>query len=246
MGTASGKQKKRVETIYVEEARRTSQVIPRGELLPHERPDFLLRADGRTLGIEVTELCREEPRAEGAKLANVAGQAKRRYNQLASNVPVEVSAVFAPRIERLSFNQLVNSLVGFVHAHRDSLGCFHWNDCDLPDGYSSIAIHGASESAGRWRTFKAFDTTLAPRDLLQSRIDEKNLRLPGYRRAADEVWLLLINDRFLGPGEVYVRADYAAEWTFHFDFEKVLLFMRDPGRTGEVVELRRELVPHKS
>ena len=72
--------KKRVERAYVEEARRASSVIPYGDLVAHENPDFLLYADDRTIGLEVTHSqcakasCsmadvrgfRYDPRAEGA------------------------------------------------------------------------------------------------------------------------------------------------------------------------------------
>jgi hypothetical protein len=43
----------------------------------------------------------------------------------------------------------------------------------------------------------------------------------------------------LGPGEVYARPEYLAQWKFAFDFEKALLFSREPGGGGEVVELQR-------
>jgi hypothetical protein len=33
-----------------------------------------------------------------------------------------VSASFAPRIDDISFNRLVNGLAGFVHAHRAEMG----------------------------------------------------------------------------------------------------------------------------
>jgi hypothetical protein len=80
---------------------------------------------------------------------------------------------------------------------------------------------------------------LEPRELLESCIAEKNLRLPDYRLAAGEVWLLIVNDQFSGAGEVYARPDHLAQWRFTFDFEKVLLFSREPGGTGEVIELQR-------
>src|SRR5215831_15545087 len=105
--------KKRIETIYLEEARRAPSIFPAGAVVAHERPDFLLQADGRTIGIEVTELCREEPRAEGGKLSKVAAAANARYDRLANAIPVEVSASFAPRSESISFNRLVNGLADF-------------------------------------------------------------------------------------------------------------------------------------
>jgi hypothetical protein len=48
-----------------------------------------------------------------------------------------------------------------------------------------------------------------------------------------------VNDQFLGPGEVYARPDNLAHWKFPFDFDKVLLFSREPGGTGEVIEIQR-------
>jgi hypothetical protein len=240
MATSADSEKKRTESVYLEEARRASSIFPTGDLLPYERPDFLLRCDERTIGIEVTELCREGPRAEGGKLAKVAEKAKERYNQLAANDPAEVSAAFAPNIENLGLNVLVSGLVDFVLANREDMGCFNWNDCELPEGYSYIGIHEAREPKGQWRTFKAFDTTLAPKELIGSRIAEKLLKLPEYRKAARENWLLIVNDRFLGAGEVYARADHVAQWKFAFDFDKVLLFLREPGGTGEVIEVQRD------
>jgi hypothetical protein len=242
--TASEQEKKRKETVYLEEARRASSLFPSGKVVPHEKPDFLLHADGRTIGIEVTELCREGPRAEGGKLAKVADAAKLRYSRSANNRPLEVSAAFAPRIEHLGFNELVDGLVNFVQVHQNEEGCFNWNDIELPhgfmpQGYCYIAIHRA-RGAGQWRTFKAFDVTLAGKDLLEAYIGDKNSRLPVYRAAAREVWLLIINDQFLGAGEVYARPDDLAKWKFSFDFDKVLLFSREPGGTGDLIELRRE------
>jgi hypothetical protein len=74
--------------------------------------------------------------------------------------------------------------------------------------------------------------------LIAAVIAEKNAHLPKYRKIAGEVWLLIVNDLFLGPGEVCARKDHLAEWTFTFDFDKVLLFSRQPGNSGEVIELR--------
>ena len=72
-----------------------------------------------------------------------------------------------------------------------------------------------------------------------SRIAEKNRRVKEYKLSAPEVWLLIVNDRFLGAGEVYARPDHLAQWKFLFDFDKVLLFLREPGGTGEVIEIQR-------
>lgn len=73
----------------------------------------------------------------------------------------------------------------------------------------------------------------------RGRLSEKNSRVDDYRKIASEVWLLIVNDRFLGAGEVSVRSDDLAAWTFDFAFDKVLLFEREAGGSGQVIELRR-------
>lgn len=240
MDTKAPDRKKRIEKHYLEEARRASPIFPGGEFVSHENPDFLVRLDNGTLGIEVTELCREEPRAEAARLAKIPEKAKALYGRLAGSEPVDVSLTFSRYATDLTFKELTNSLVEFVHAHRKSRGIC--SSRDLPRGYSHIGIHAPFEQIdprGRWHGIRAFDTVIAPKELVEFRIAEKNARLEDYRRAATELWLLIINDQFLGPGEVYARPDRLVEWKFSFDFEKVLLFAREPGGGGEVLELQR-------
>jgi len=41
MRTQELERKKRIEKRYMEEARRACSVFPKGELVPHEKPDFL-------------------------------------------------------------------------------------------------------------------------------------------------------------------------------------------------------------
>jgi len=240
MSTLAVDRKKRVEKHYTEEARRASPIFPKGELVAHERPDFLLRLDNGTIGIEVTELCREEPRAEASRLAKIPERAKARYSRLARFEPIDVSVAFSRRAADVTFEQLTNSLMEFVYTRRESKGICLARD--LPEGYCHIGIHSPLEQidpTGRWHGVRAFDTAIAPKQLVESRIAEKDARLADYRLAAPEVWLLIVNDQFLGPGEVCARPDHLTEWKFSFGFEKVLLFAREPDGGGEVFELQR-------
>ena len=228
--------KKRIETQYVEEARRASSIFPSGRLDPHERPDFLLLADHGKIGIELTELCREEPRAEAGRLVKVPGRAKEIYDRLPDADPVDVGIGFW-RAEDIGFNVLTRSLADFVYANRNSKGTGF--ETGLPPGYCHIGIHEPLVAGGRWHGGRAFDTIVAPKELLEARIAEKNGRVNDYRLSAPEVWLLIVNDQFLGPGEVYARPDHLAQWKFAFDFDKVLLFSREPGGSGDVIEIQR-------
>jgi len=229
--------KKRTELHYLEEARRASSIFPRGPLVSHERPDFL--PPGARLGIEVTELCREAPRAVDGRLRKVPEKARARYNRLPGAKPVNVSPAFSRHAEHLSINALAESLADFVYAHRGANEGF---TRDLPEGYCHIGVFDDSlvpATQGSWRYFSAFDTVLAPKALIESRIAAKNSHISAYRAAAPQAWLLIINDQFLGPGEVCVRPEHLAQWTFDFDFDKVFLFVREPGGQGDVIELQR-------
>jgi hypothetical protein len=155
---------------------------------------------------------------------------------------VDVSAVFSVQAKSARFNDLTTSLAEFVYRNRKNRGSSVTRTRDLPNGYCYVAIHEPLRRkypTGHWHAMRAFDVVLAPKELLESRIEEKNQRLPEYRLSTPRMWLLIVNDRFLGPGEVYARPEHLAEWKFAFDFEKVLLFSREPSGGGEVIELRR-------
>ena len=234
-------EQKRIERIYLDEARAASPVFPNGEPVPHEPLDFLFPRASGTLGIEMPELCRQTERGEGARLGYVAPKAKKIYTAKPDAMPVSVSPVFSRDAHELGVGTLACGLADFVYAPRDELGrSFTGYDGDtFPKGFCHIGIFEPLEwePQGEWRYFRGFDTPLAPKALIDARIAEKNGRVEAYRRVASEVWLLIVNDRFLGPGEVCVRADHLAQWHFEHAFDKVLLFERQAGGSGQVIEL---------
>jgi hypothetical protein len=238
MSTLAIDRKKRIEKLYVEEARSASLIFPRGDLIPYENPDFLLSTGSETYGIEVTELCRERPRTEAATLSRIPKKAKALYNGITGTESIDISLAFSRHATNLSSNQLTHSLVEFVYARRESRGICASKD--LPDGYCHIGIHEPHpqiDRTGRWHGVRAFDVEMASKQLIESRIANKSARLAKYREAATIVWLVIVNDQFLGPGEVYARPDDLAKWKFNFKFEKVILFAREPGGGGKVFEL---------
>lgn len=230
--------KKKQELQYLEEARRASLIFPSGDATPQDPLDFLLPSarDG-CIGVEVTELCRESERGEGARLGYVVPKAKQLYWKLPGAKPVSVSPALSAQASALGVDQLAASLAEFVYAHRDSNAGF---DRNLPPGYCHIGVFPPveSEGDGQWRSFRAFDVVRASYEMLNSVIAKKNARVASYPDIASEVWLLIVNDQFLGPGEVHANKEDLKGWVFDFTFDKVLLFARNPGGSGEVIELR--------
>jgi hypothetical protein len=171
MATSAADEKKRIERLYLEEARQASVLLPSGDLVAHERPDFLLHAAGGIVGIEVTELCREEDRAEGGKLSKVAGKAKVLYNSMPGAQPVDVGAAFAPHAGSMKFHALATSLANFVYRNRDKVGSSFKRE--LPEGYCHIGFFeplSIVDTRGCWRIAAAFDVEIAVSALLADRI----------------------------------------------------------------------------
>jgi hypothetical protein len=230
---------KELERHYLNEARAASSIFPTSEPLADDPLDFVFPHEG--IGIEVSELCRPDERGEGKRLGYVAPRAKKLYLSRPDAQPVSVSPVFTRDAHQLKVPELAASLAQFVYDHRAANRSFEWHD-GLPPGYLHIGVfprHAIEPPDGEWRYFRAGDTVLAPKALLDERIAEKNRRLDEYRRKAPEIWLLLVNDLFLGPGEVALRADDIAQWSFPSKFDRLLVFQRQPGGSGVVSELRQ-------
>jgi hypothetical protein len=235
--------KKRIERQHLEEAIRASSILPPSIPVDHERPDFLLPTPTGVVGVELTELGREDERANGVRLGFVAPRAQAEYMRRPGAVPVSVSPVFSPEGETMDVRGLVSGLVDFVYDHRNRLGSFDWYEREedkLPRGYLHIGVFrpAVSEGTGKWRYFRAGDTTLAEKAMLDARIAAKERAIGGFSGASRH-WLLIVNDLFLGPGEVSVREQDLAEWSFQSSFDKLLLFERQPGGTGRIFDLRR-------
>jgi len=165
MGTLGANRKKRLETDYMEEARRASPIFPPGELVPQEKPDFLLRTESGTIGIEITELCREEPRAEAGRLSKVPDKAKAIYNGMANAQTVDVSAAFSEQAESVKSHDLTTSLAKFVYRKRENWGSSFTRTRDLPNGYCHVVIHAPLKHiypTGHWHAVQLFDVVDSP------------------------------------------------------------------------------------
>ena len=232
-------EQKRIEGIYLAEARRVSTIFPAAELHPFKPfPDFV--TDDKSLGIEVTELCDPDGRSDGARLSFVVPRAKQMYNSRPDAPPLSVATGMSPQAEDMRVDELTQSLADFVYAHRHERG--EIKDERLPRGWCHIAIFdpwGNQPADGDWPVSRAIHTVLGAKEMVEARITEKNARVSDYRAQVSEVWLLIVNNRYLGPGEVYLRADAISTERFTFAFDRVLVFLRDIGAGGEVVELQR-------
>lgn len=214
-----------------------------GRLEDHERPDFLLISPGGpTIGVEVTELCRPEERAQRARLTHALSRAQQLYQARPGARTLSVAAALADSAESISVQELARSLADFVAVNHGSPGHYTRQrgqplSAVLPDGVLSVAIHNTG-GRSHWQGMVGFRSTLAERELVERRIQSKNAQVPDYKKLADQVILLIVNDQSIGAGEVAVDEVKVAGWRFSTAFDRVLVFARNIGGGGQVFELR--------
>jgi hypothetical protein len=84
----------------------------------HEFAEFLVWADRGVLGIEITALCNEEPRATAGQLGNVIHASERRYRSVKEATPVDVVVAFSPRAEQIHNREPSAALLEVVAARQ--------------------------------------------------------------------------------------------------------------------------------
>ena len=113
-------EKKRQEKCFVEQAMKACpSLFPSGELIKCERPDFLLKTDSETIGIEVTQIFQQKggkftPQSYDGDVEKVVCCAKKRYYEM-GGVPVNVR-VYPTTFEDRKIDKkcMVESLACFV------------------------------------------------------------------------------------------------------------------------------------
>jgi hypothetical protein len=236
--------RKEVERRALEAPRSASAIIPCGEVQDFERPDFKILTESGLLGIEVTELLPpagsdsfSSPLAEKDFHERAVRLAEQEYNRTPGAIPVKVTVYFW-NIESGKYDKrnIARQLAEFVRSHRAQATPVATFDrrSDLPVGFGVISICAES---GPWFSGTSISLTLSQiHQLLAERISAKNDLLPTYRSNLPNspIWLPIFSCMEVSRG-VQIPCGLI-EWTFPFEFDRVLFFS---GLNNTVVELRR-------
>ena len=174
-----------------------------------EGPDFLVRLDGREIGVELTRLFvphrtnTHPPQANESSSDRFVLHAQRLYQESAGP-PVHVRVCFAPRCNLTALNrdgQKAATLSTFVR--KLDLGPGQVVDCgpeecdraQLPKEISFVHALGVPDCGmARWVVARAGWAAPLTIEALQSRIDEKSKRLNQYKEVVAENWLIVVSD----------------------------------------------------
>src|SRR5215467_3051672 len=116
------KSKKEIEDWVFNAARAACPLIPAGEYVQREEPDFLITTESGRIGLELTELLRpakdgeRRPVAEESHHNKVVQKAEQLYRSMPNAKPIKVSVGFNYGSD-YDEKEMAQSLARFVLAH---------------------------------------------------------------------------------------------------------------------------------
>jgi hypothetical protein len=213
MASARERSKKNLETLYLE--RFLELKGWRCSIIARESPDFLLKGEEGTVGLEVTRLFKDTD--EGGSALKEAEVRRSRFllnlarsYYLANGRPLLLKAI----LQKVPADQLIPVLVARLKSERPDVT---WKRAEvnvsergrpvakffltsIPDeliGYDKWLSIG--DAVGWMHT--------ATPESLTTRILEKASRLPEYKKAVDQVVLLIVADRIKNSGKIHFQSD---------------------------------------
>ena len=225
------------ERAYLERFRENFADFPDGEVVSFEHPDFLVKAQPRWIGIELTEYHVQEPdKGWGSPMRALEGTedkvlrtASEQY-QSKGLPPVVVSVLWHPHqaLDRRRIPELAADLANLVQEHLPELG--HrvtirrrrhpaWRS--LPQEVASLTVvRRKSISKNSWTSVRgAFVPTLTPPELQQI-MWNKEAKVLTYRQQCREVWLLIVARGFEPSTHVDLESELESH-EFETTFDRV-------------------------
>lgn len=253
--------KEKKEWAIINMFRSSYPYFPIGELEKSESPDFLLRSEGKLIGIELTELKYEREdklfnlRAHEDFLTYMMEDAQHIVEQTCEyKLMVEVlfSDDISPTVlmvneeARLLVRQgLAESIAKIVSDNiPEATGIKYKVDRTSKYGYHSL--HSKIQSitilnvTGRWYEglwYAAIATKVKPLSIssISQRLVAKNCKLQKYNPTCDEQWLVIIQNSFLMSSSYNSEAaEVALAHIYRSNFDKVFVFERSEGMVSRL------------
>ena len=211
--------KKRAERFFLERFVEASGLS--AEVVEErERPDFLIRFEGRLVGVEVTRMLVSHdangllPQAQESISDRIVSRARHIYESSGA-CPAHVSVCFSQRHELRQINR--DSVAQELSVLVADMNLAEWKRVDWRPGRSGLladvisfvhALGVPERTMAHWTVARAGWVAPVSVDALQSRVDEKAKRLSSYGNELKEIWLLIFADG-MKPSQLFeVRADF--------------------------------------
>ncbi len=233
--------KKQREREDLEEFRALYSDFPLGEIIACEEPDFLIRTDTTTIGIELLEYNRKERGSQSSLIRqkesfheSLADKAKAEFEGK-HQVPLQVIFHGHGHLHSANdkqFDQLVRSAAELVASKipGEVSGKIILGPDELADRHIGAVVHVMSirrlkpGTQGAWSFAEAGPADLDS-DELQREIATKESKVEKYLEQCSAVWLLIVTGgRHIAT--MAVLSDNLKQHCFESHFERILVYNR--------------------
>lgn len=224
------KAKEALEQFYLEALIREVPDFPTGQVVNHERPDFLIKSTKRIIGIEITRIYqrhqtgRKPGQAVESEQRSLLWMACRYYERM-NLPPVQVNVIFsqgdfAKKVRPQLARELARIVAENLPLENDwrSLKQDFKHQPILPEGVYDMSItRYESITKNLWARGGAGFVQEDCVECLQQTISEKEAELAEYKKNCDSCWLLIVADgsgesSFIKPSEQSLRHHYTTEF----------------------------------
>lgn len=242
--------KKQFQLYHLNNFKNSCRFFPQGKIIESEKLDFLIRDGAKILGIEHTVIY-EEKNAYGVipkeqdSLKNAVLHSAQEIYKAKYKDPLLISVLFDERIKlgRKKVNEL-GKIIAEIAAYNSKIDfgrmfCINDNNAELPDEILEIILHKfeSTKSVNVNNPKCVWVKTLGPNEL-KNRIFKKETLITEYRSECDEIWLLMVVDKF-DPASIFDVSEDAKNYIYETAFDKLFLFNN---YAGEYFELKHHSV----
>lgn len=226
--------KKHRESAVLEQFRQLYKHLPRADIIPSERPDFILQGlNGAKLGIELTQLHETVvlvPPTE-TLVDRMLAAAKTKLDASGA-APVYVSLVLNDAyILEANLTALTDALLQLIAKFTPRAGEFRivdFPELGLIENYPFInriliyAYPGSSQLGSIFHTPRSLWFNKVERSHVERSLAAKEKKYPHYREQANQVWLLIeLNGYFSPTQSAGLRALFSE--VYYSSFERVFV-----------------------
>lgn len=203
----SSHRKKQFERFLLEQFLAVAQIEAEIIDVSNEAPDVIIRVGEELVGVEITELFKDQPGAGGSlqgqeSLAQrIVARASELYRESgAQHAHVFVNFSLGRDLRKVNRDETASKLATFVQAQALAPGqLVQWRPDyitdTLPEVINMVDMLGVPEaSMAHWSSPSAGWVTPMTNERLQARVNEKAALLHKYAQRVTKNWLLLVSD----------------------------------------------------
>jgi len=231
--------KKARERQFLEEFATIYTSFPEGRIVGHESPDFLIKDNTSTIGIEIVGYVRGQNEGESLERRNevlwqmIANDAKEKF-EAKYNAPLLIHFLWNKRyiLRKAETSLLADNAVSIIEKHIPTqlfesvrIGSDELDNTLLAKVCHSITVWKVRNAKQSLWSFISSGWIEVQIDEIQYLLDSKNEKVEEYLQACNKVWLIIVADGRYISSNVDISGAVANN-VYKTSFEKVFVYDR--------------------